>query len=146
MTRPVLSSTKLFTRRPAAPVRPPVDVSAQLADARRSVNQLPLGLSPGPGSRSSDSPRPQDLVAGIDRALWRTASAFGVCVSSTESTLDLARRLVQARAIVPPVAEALAALLPAIEAGAGPDGAHLAVRVVGYLDHRAERAGSRLFR
>ena len=69
MTRPVLSSTKLFTRRPAAPILPALDVAAALIEARRYVHQLPLGLSPGPGGAPSwaagDVPL-QEYPAGSD--------------------------------------------------------------------------------
>ena len=132
LTRPILSATPLVRRRPA-PRTPAAD---PLVEARRYVHQLPLGRSPSlVGRRTAVAPAPAD----IERALWRTAAAFGVCVSSTEAPADLARRLVRARAIVAPAADAVAALLPALEAGAGGDAAHLAIRLLGYLDDRTTR-------
>lgn len=130
LTRPILSATPLVRRR-SAPTTPAAD---PLVEARRHVHQLPLGRSPSlVGRRSAVAPAPADL----ERALWRTAAAFGVCVSSTEAPAELARRLVRARAIVGPAADAVATLLPALEAGAGGDAAHLATRLLGYLDARA---------
>lgn len=132
LTRPILSATPLVRRRPA-PTTPAAD---PLVEARRYVHQLPLGRSPSlVGRRTAVAPAPAD----IERALWRTAAAFGVCVSSTEAPADLARRLVRARAIVAPAADAVATLVPALEAGAGGDAAHLASRLLGYLDARATR-------
>lgn len=129
LTRPILSATPLVRRRPA-PTTPAAD---PLVEARRCVHQLPLGRSPSlVGRRTAVAPAPAD----IERALWRTAAAFGVCVSSTEAPADLARRLVRARAIVAPAADAVATLVPALEAGAGGDAAHLATRLLGYLDAR----------
>lgn len=129
LTRPILSATPLVRRRPA-PTTPAAD---PLVEARRYVHQLPLGRSPSlVGRRTAVAPAPAD----IERALWRTAAAFGVCVSSTEAPADLARRLVRARAIVAPAADAVATLVPALEAGAGGDAAHLASRLLGYLDAR----------
>ena len=136
MTRPVLSGTTFFTRR-VAPVVLPVDPAAALIEARRYVNQLPLGRSPGPGvGRPATG---AEARRDVERALWRTAAAHGVCVTSSEAPADLARRLVRARAIVAPAADAVALLLPALELGAGTDARHLATRLVGYLDERAER-------
>ena len=132
LTRPILSATPVLRRRPA-PAAPAAD---PLVEARRYVHQLPLGRSPSlVGRRSAVTPAPAD----VERALWRTAAAHGVCVSSTEPAADLARRLVRSRAIVAPAADAVATLLPAIEAGAGGDAAHLASRLLGYLDARATR-------
>lgn len=135
MTRPVLSSTTFFTRRSTRPAVPTIDTSASLVEARRYVNQLPLGRFPGGGRRPADSA--SEAHREIERALWRTAAAHGVCLTTTESSADLARRLVRSHVVVTPAADAVAALLPALEAGAGADAVHLAQRVVGYLDHRA---------
>lgn len=130
LTRPILSATPLLRRR-STPTTPATDA---LVEARRYVHQLPLGRSPGlVGRRASVAP------ADIERALWRTAAAFGVCMSTTEAPAALARRLVRARAIVAPAADAVATLVPALEAGAGGDAAHLAIRLLGYLDARAAR-------
>ena len=134
MTRPVLASTTLFTRRSTRPAEPTFDPAAALVEARRYVNQLPLGRSPGPGHRLFEATAAH---REIERALWRTAAAHGVCVTSTESASVLARRLVRSHAISPPAADAVAALVPALEAGAVGDATHLAQRLVGYLDHRA---------
>lgn len=135
MTRPVLASTTLFLRRSTRRADRPVPSAASLVEARRYVNQLPLGRSPGPGRPWFESGTLAHRE--IERALWRTAAAHGVCVTTTESAADLARRLVRAHAIVTPAAAAVAALVPALEAGAGGDATHLARRLVGYLDHRA---------
>jgi hypothetical protein len=135
MTRPVLASTTFFTRRSLRPAAPTFDATASLVEARRYVNQLPLGRSPGRGRR------PLESAAGarreIERALWRTAAAHGVSVATAESSSELARRLVRSHVIVTPAADAVAALLPVLDAGVGADGVHLAQRLVGYLDHRA---------
>ena len=135
MTRPVLASTTFFTRRSTRPAVPTFDTSSALVEARRYVNQLPLGLSAGPGRRRFDSAAVAHRE--VERALWRTAAAHGVTVTTTESSADLARRLGRPHVIVTPAADAVATLLPALEAGAGGDAVHLAQRLVGYLDQRA---------
>ncbi len=135
LTRPILSTTRLFPRPLLRPTAAPGDAVALLAEARRYVHQLPLGRSPGLGARRS---APTPTPAMIERALWGTAAAFAVCVTSTEPPVVLARRLVRARAIVAPAADAIAALVPALEAGASGDAAHLTVRLLGYLEHREE--------
>lgn len=134
-TRPVLASTTLFTRRSVRPAVPTFDTTAALVEARQYVNQLPLGRSPGPGDDAFDSAA--EAHREIERALWRTAAANGVCVSTSEASADLARRLVRSHVIVTPAADAVRTLLPALEAGGGADAVHLARRLVGYLDHRA---------
>lgn len=129
LTRPILSATPVLRRRPADPA----PAGDPLVEARRYVHQLPLGRSPSlVGRRSALAPAPAD----IERALWRTAAAHRVCVDSGEPAVDLARRLVRARVIVALAADAVATLLPALEAGAGGDAPHLASRLLGYLDDR----------
>jgi hypothetical protein len=144
LTRPILTSSRLLVRRPATGPAP----ADLLAEARRYVHQLPLGVSPGPAF-DRVRPTPVRATVELERAVRSVAASFGVCVDSDEPLPTLARRLVRARAIVAPAADALAALLPALgttgPVDIGPEAVRLAERLAGYLDHRAE-IGPRLGR
>ena len=140
LTRPILTSG----RRVAAAPRRSVDERSlddrRLADARRYVNQLPLGSWSGPpfdGARWN----PRAAAREVERALFRAAAASGVTVDVDDSPEAIARRLVHGHVIVTPAADGAVALLRLLaeEEGAG-DAAKLAERLIGYLDHRAARA------
>jgi hypothetical protein len=150
LTRPILSPNGRRARTdadriPASRVDRTSTVDA-LVDARRYVNQLPLGTWQGP---PFDRPRWSPAAASreIERALFRAASAHGVSVSVDDSASDVARRLVRCRVIVAPAADATAALLQALRTSDGADdGGRLADRLVGYLDHRTLLKPMRLWR
>jgi hypothetical protein len=148
LTRPILTPGRRFAR----PV-PPSSSAARtpapdgFAQARRFVNQLPLGAWVGPpfdGRRWNAGAAAREL----ERALLRVAAAHGVSVSSDDAPGEIARRLVRARAIVAPAADAAVALLDGLRVGDTPsgDGAKLAERLVGYLDFRALLRPARFWR
>lgn len=113
--------------------------------ARRFTYQLPLGSAPRPlaGRERWSYDRAAREVEGT---LWRLAVARSVPVDIDEPTPELARRLARSRVMVPPAADAVAALFPVLEAGAAGElddwsveasTAKLAERLVGYLISRA---------
>ncbi len=142
LTHPVLTSSR--GTRPSAPERPTTaadDREEQLRAARRFVNQLPLGLAPGPpfaGRRRG----PADAGRAVERALWAVAVRHGVPIGVDEAPALLARRLVRQGAIVAPAGDAVLALLPLVETADYDESvAKLAGRLVGYLGHRASGGG-----
>ena len=150
LTRPILSPSGRVARTDADTIAAPAlhraAVADALVDARRFVNQLPLGAWAGP---PFDRPRwsPQAASREIERALFRAAAAHGVTVSSDDAAADVARRLVRCRVIVAPAADATVALLEALRASDGADDSgRLADRLVGYLDHRTLLKPMRLWR
>lgn len=126
LTRPILSATPLLHRRSSAS-SPAVD---GLAVAGRYVHQLPLGLTIRRLLMSSTAARE------VEAALWALAVAEGVPVCVDEPPVALAHRLVEARAIVAPAADAIRTLLPMIGGGASIEGVRLAELLVAYLEHR----------
>ena len=126
LTRPILASTPLLGRRRHHDA-PAVDA---LADARRYVEQLPLGLAIVHRLPAASA------AAAVERALRDLAVAEGVAVGRGEAPVELAHRLVGARAIVAPARDAVASLLPVVERGAGIEGLRLAELLVAYLEHR----------
>jgi hypothetical protein len=140
LTRPILSPSRHLTRTDpdrieAAVARRVVD--DVLVDARRYVNQLPLGSWSGP---AFDGPRwnPRAASRELERALVRAAAASGVAVGVDDSPEAVARRLVRCRVIVAPAADGAVALLELLRADEGTgDAAKLAERLIGYLDHRS---------
>ena len=126
LTRPILSATPVLARRRPA-TSPAVDA---LAEAGRYVQQLPLGLTLRRLLTSSGAARE------VEAALWALAVAEGVPVSVDEPAAALAVRLVDARAIVAPAADAVRTLLPLIRGGASIEGVRLAELLVAYLEHR----------
>jgi hypothetical protein len=139
LTRPILSPSRHLTR--TDPDRIEAAVARRVADdvlvdARRYVNQLPLGAWAGP---PFDRPRwsPAEAAREVERSLARAAAAHGVTVSVDDSAEDLARRLLRCRVIVAPAADAAVALLQVLRSGDDTgDATRLADRLVGYLDHR----------
>lgn len=130
LTRPVLATTRLRTsRRPSTD-----DGDAGLATARRFVAQLPLGRAPRPLA-GRDRLSATEARRQLEQALWRLAAAQGVAVGVDESTDVLARRLARVRAMAPPAADAVVALLRVLDAGET-ESAKLAERVIGYLESR----------
>lgn len=156
LTHPVLSSRAAVSaavapsrpqpmRSPRPGTAPLPAVEQALLAARRFTYQLPLGSAPQPlaGRQRWSYERAAREVEG---ALWRVAVGRSVPVDVEEPPTALARRLARSRVIVPPAADAVAALLPVLEAGAAgrlddasvePSAAKLAERVVGYLVSRA---------
>ena len=126
LTRPILSATPVLARR-RPPASPAVDA---LAEAGRYVQQLPLGLTLRRLLTSSTAARE------VEAALWALAVAEGVPVSVDEQASALAARLVDARAVVAPAADAVRTLLPLICGGASIEGVRLAELLVAYLEHR----------
>jgi hypothetical protein len=126
LTRPILAASPLLGRRRGR-VEPCVDV---LAAARRYVGQLPLGLT------IVHRLAPARAAAEIERALVDLAVDEGVAVSVDEAVEELARRLVGARAIVVPAADAIALLVPLLRDTASIEGVRLAEQLVAYLEHR----------
>ena len=148
MTYPVLA-----TGRPAATVtRPrrftaPVAVPAEhrLAEARRLTYQLPLGTAPRP-LLGRQRLRYGEAAAQLERALWEVARSARVPLVVDEPATALARRLARTRAVVPPAAAAVDALVPVLAAGAAgeladsslePAAAKVAERLIGYLGSRS---------
>jgi hypothetical protein len=151
LTRPILSPSRHLTRTDPDRITPSrrrkVHDDDVLVDARRYVNQLPLGTWAGP---PFDRPRwsPQAASREVERSLFRTAAAHGVTVSVDDAAEDIARRLVRCRVIVAPAADAAVALLQVLRSSpddAG-DAGRLADRLVGYLDHRTMLKPMRLWR
>jgi hypothetical protein len=144
LTRPILSPSRRVARTDPDRIRsaPPVGSARRDVDeARRYVNQLPLGTWVGP---PFDGPRWSAPAASreLERSLFRVASAHGVTVSVDDSATDIARRLVRCRVIVAPAADGAVALLRALRTDGedgddgGADAVRLTERLIGYLDHR----------
>lgn len=128
LTRPILAASPVFGRRRRACAAP----TDALADARRYVHQLPLGLTIVRRLSAATA------AAEVERAVWALAVAEGVAVDVDDpSAAGLAGRLVAARSIVAPAADAVATLLPAMaSSGATLEGIRLAELLVAYLEHR----------
>ena len=143
LTRPILSKSGRIAVE-AKPSRSSSSLSPdRLANARRYVNQLPLGAWAGPpfdGVRWN----PRAAACEIERALFRAAAASGVSVGVDDSPEAITRRLVRCRVIVAPAADGAVALLDVLADG-DPTGAaaKLAERLIGYLDHRAAQSRRR---
>lgn len=153
LTHPVLSAAAVtaplappvprrFRHRPPAPA-PAVEEA--LVAIRRLAYQLPLGSAPRPLA-GRDRWSFAGAAREVERAVGEVAAAHGVHPSGDGGIPALVRRLARCRAIVPPAAEAVARLLPVLEAGAAgqvddaslePSAAKLAERLVGYLQSRA---------
>lgn len=132
LTRPILTEG----HRRAAVAPRPAPCTDLLAQARRFVNQLPLGAWSGP---AFDGVRwnPRAAAREIERALFRTAASAGVAVDVDDSPEAIARRLVRCRVIVAPAADGAVVLLRLLAGDdAVGDAAKLAERLIGYLDHR----------
>ena len=135
LTRPVLAAGSLRVRKTPAPEHPDAALAAQLAAARRFAYQLPLGTAPKP-LIGRDRLDPAEARRELERALWQVAAKANVAIVLTEPAAALAKRLARVRAISPPAADAVVALLPVLDAGE-PAAAKVAERVAGYLASRA---------
>lgn len=131
LTRPILT----HGRRSSEVKLPSRDRGDALAEARRYVNQLPLGTWAGP---PSDGVRwnPGAAARELERSLFRAAAAHGVTVGIDDAPTAIAVRLVRCHIIVAPAADAAVILLERLRDG---DAAATkpAARLIGYLDHRA---------